>query len=196
MFISPRVAYEEGWITNLSNPDRQIGSDGIDLTISKVYQVSTSLRSVITECKSTTVHRDLTPVVPQPICETTVSQYLINQLHLDPQLKMYFLTDGVYDVEFNEYVKLPQGVAAILCLRSTFVRAGHKMFSGLYDQGFENHAGAVFHCTGPCSVEENARMAQIVFVRSEGSGELYAGGYNYKVGDKHWFDAALRHTKQ
>lgn len=192
MFISPRVAYENGWISNVLNPNQQIGSDGIDLTVSKVHQVATSLRSVITESKSTTVHRDLAPIQARPVCESPVSQYLTEQLHIDPQLKMYFLSDGVYDIEFNEFIELPAGVAAILCLRSTFVRAGHKMFSGLYDQGFKNYAGAVFHCNGVCSIEERVRMAQIVFIHSVGSGQMYAGGYNYQAGDNHWFDTLAR----
>lgn len=193
MFISPRVAYNEGWISDLQDPDRQIGSDGIDLTISKIQRIVTTMTSVITECKSTTVHRDLIPVNPMSVYNSPISRYLVDQLNLDPQTEMYFLTQGAYDIEFNEFVKVPEGVAAILWLRSTFVRAGHSMFNGLYDQGFENYAGAVFHSNGPSSIQAGARMAQIVFVRSEGSGQLYAGGYNFRAGDRHWTDAAARH---
>lgn len=184
MFISPKEAYENGWITNLIDPEKQIGSDGIDLTIRTISQVNTEEPSILTSNKIYTHHRNLEYV------EATVVGP--NNYGLPEGLIGFELIKGTYDIEFNEYIKLPQGVAALLLLRSTFVRAGHSMFSGLYDQGFENFAGAVIHVEGPTFIESDMRTAQIVFVRSTGSGQLYAGGYNFKEGDVNWQDAAQR----
>lgn len=183
MFISPQYAVDQGWITGLTNPQKQIGSDGIDLTLKTVSSIATDLMSVLTESKAHTSHR---PITPKEVI--TASGW-----HVIPDgMTGYMLSHGAYDVEFNEFVTIPEGVAAMLMLRSSFVRAGHRMFSGLYDQGFSNYAGAVLHIAGRTFIESNMRTAQIVFVRSEGSGKLYAGGYNHQVGDDNWQDAAER----
>lgn len=184
MFISPKEAYENGWITNLIDPEKQIGSDGIDLTVKTINWVNTEEPSILTSNKIYTHHRSLEYIEPISIGE--------NGYGLPEDMVGFELVKGVYDIEFNEFIKLPQGVAALLLLRSTFVRAGHSMFSGLYDQGFENFAGAVVHVEGPTFVERDMRTAQIVFIQSAGSGQLYAGGYNYKEGDANWQDAAQR----
>ena len=183
MFLSPKYAYDQGWITNLTNPEVQIGSDGIDLTLKMVSSIGVGSYSVLTSAKSNTIHRPLELIEP-----VTTDGWEI----IPDGLVGYDLRPGVYDLEFNEFIKLPQGVAALLFLRSTFVRAGHRMFSGLYDQGFENFAGAVVHVEGNTFVESNMRTAQIVFIESAGSGQLYAGGYNRKEGDTSWQDAATR----
>lgn len=183
MFISPQHAYDEGWITGLPDPETQIGSDGIDLTLKLVSAIGTGGYSILTSAKSNTVHRSLELVEP-----VTVDGWEI----IPDGIIGYDLSAGVYDLEFNEFIKLPQGVAALLFLRSSFVRAGHRMFSGLYDQGFENYAGAVVHVEGKTFVEAGMRTAQIVFIESAGSGQLYAGGYNHKEGDANWQDAAAR----
>lgn len=148
-----------------------------------VSRIGTGSLSILTKAKSNTVHRSLELVEPV----TTDGWEIIPDGVIG-----YDLSSGVYDLEFNEFIKLPQGVAALLFLRSTFVRAGHRMFSGLYDQGFENYAGAVVHVEGNTFVEQHMRTAQIVFIESTGSGQLYAGGYNYKEGDANWQDAAAR----
>lgn len=183
MFISPQYAYDQGWIKGLLDPAKQIGSDGIDLTLKLVSKVDTRGFSILTNDKGNTIHRSIEYVEP-----VTTDGWEI----VPDGLVGYDLGSGVYDLEFNEFVTLPEGVAALLLLRSTFVRAGHSMFSGLYDQGFSNYAGSVVHIAGATFIEHNVRVAQIVFISSEGSGQLYAGGYNFKEGDKNWQDAAAR----
>lgn len=183
MFISPLHAYNEGWISGLQNAEKQIGSDGIDLTLKMVSEIGVGGFSILTSDKTNTVHRAIELIEP-----VTTDGWEV----IPDGIVGYDLRPGVYDLEFNEFIKLPQGVAALLFLRSTFVRAGHRMFSGLYDQGFENYAGAVVHIEGPTFIEANMRTAQIVFIESAGSGQLYAGGYNYKEGDVNWQDAAAR----
>lgn len=183
MFISPQYAFDQGWIRNIANPEVQIGSDGIDLTLKMVSNIQLGEYSVLTIAKSNTVHRSLELVEP-----VTTDGWEV----IPDGIKGYDLRHGSYDVGFNEFVTLPQGVAALLLLRSSFSRAGHSMFSGLYDQGYEGYTGAVIHVEGPTFIEDNMRVAQIVFIESAGSGQLYAGGYNHKEGDASWQDAAAR----
>lgn len=182
MFISPQYAYDQGWIRNIPNPEVQIGSDGIDLTLKSLSSIMGGL-SVLTNAKANTIHR------PLELVETVVTD---GWEFIPDGIEGYDLRAGGYDIGFNEFVTLPQGVAAILLLRSSFSRAGHSMFSGLYDQGYEGYTGAVIHFDCSTFVEANMRVAQIVFVESAGSGQLYAGGYNHKEGDASWQDAAAR----
>lgn len=183
MFISPKEAVAQGWVTGLLNPDKQIGSDGIDLTIKRASAINIHSPSVLSEDKQFTVHRMIDDIEPE-----TADGWG----DVPDGMVGFVLTEGAYDIEFNEFVKIPKGVAAMLLLRSSFVRAGHHMFSGLYDQGFENYAGSVLHICGEAFVEKNMRVAQIVFLPSEGSGKLYEGGYNFVAGDTNWQDAATR----
>lgn len=183
MYISPQVAFNEGWIRNIPNPEIQIGSDGIDLTLKNMSWINVGEFSILTTAKSNTVHRSLELVEP-----VTTDGWEI----IPDGIQGYDLAPGSYDIGFNEFVTLPQGVAAVLLLRSSFSRAGHSMFSGLYDQGYEGYTGAVIHIEGPTFIEANMRVAQIVFIESAGSGQLYAGGYNHKEGDASWQDAAAR----
>lgn len=182
MFISPQTAVDEGWIRNIANPEIQVGSDGIDLTLKSVSAIMGGM-SILTNAKSNTVHRALELVEP-----VTTDGWEV----IPDGIVGYDLSAGSYDLGFNEFVTLPQGVAALLLLRSSFSRAGHSMFSGLYDQGYEGYTGAVMHVEGPTFIEANMRVAQIVFIESAGSGQLYAGGYNHKEGDASWQDAAAR----
>lgn len=183
MIYSPQYAVDQGWISGLLNPEKQISSDGIDLTLKRVSRVQLLDPSLLTESKQFTVHRQLVPVETQRVDGWEI---------LPDGMIGYDLTAGVYDIEFNEFVRLPQGVAALLLLRSSFVRAGHQMFSGLYDQGFSNYAGAVLHVAGATFIEADMRVAQIIFMPSAGSGQMYAGGYNFVEGDATWQDAAAR----
>lgn len=183
MFISPLHAVEQGWITGLVNPDKQIGSDGIDLTIKRASAINLFSPSVLSEEKKFTIHRQIDDIEPE-----TADGWG----DVPDGMVGFVLTEGAYDIEFNEFVKIPEGVAAMLLLRSSFVRAGHRMFSGLYDQGFSNFAGSVLHIAGEAFVEQHMRVAQIVFLPSQGSGKLYAGGYNFAAGDATWQDAAAR----
>ena len=84
-----------------------------------------------------------------------------------------------YAVEFNEYVRVPEDMAAFIICRSTLNRCGAFITSGIYDSGFENHVGAVLRTQTKIKIEEGARIATIYFVRAE-SASLYNGIYKAK----------------
>ena len=83
---------------------------------------------------------------------------------------------AAYDFTCNEYVDVPNDMAAIIIMRSTFNRLGAFITTGLYDAGFKNYIGGVIHTTIPFILEPNMRIAQIVFMRSEGIAQ-YNGQY-------------------
>jgi deoxycytidine triphosphate deaminase len=171
MIISPKKVYDKRYITNLLDPDKQIGSDGIDLTVKSIDRVDLNGECIITEDKKLNKHRN----------REGVGASLIDGK------QMYVLTEGTYDITFNEGCNLPKGVAGLIQLRSSFVRNGCTGTAGFYDAGFvASNAGFFLHVRGggKVKIEPNVRIAQIVLFKSN-SYKLYSGQYNNFV--EHWF---------
>lgn len=80
----------------------------------------------------------------------------------------YFLRPGTYSVTFKQGVRVPPDSTALIIHRSSLLRCGALITSGVYDPGFEtDHCGAVMVVTCPLTIEEDSRLAQIVFVENE-----------------------------
>lgn len=90
------------------------------------------------------------------------------------------LPPGVYSVTFNEGGKIPQGLCGWFLPRSSIIRTGNDVRSGLYDAGFEcENFGATLHVRRSLFLEINARIAQFVMAKAEVS-ELYDGQWQGK----------------
>ena len=81
-----------------------------------------------------------------------------------------------YDVTFNEFVSIPDDVAAFVTHRSTLNRIGGQITSGIYDSGFNNYVGGVLRTSRKIKIEKNARIATIFFVQAQSS-HIYDGQY-------------------
>jgi len=172
MIISPQRAFNEGLVTNVLNPDKQVGSDGIDLTLLTINQVDDDPRSpaVLAENKKLTMHRGHTQIHPVDL----ISMYGIDS--------GYILEPGIYDLTFNEGCALVGGIAGLLLIRSTFVRNGCIGQCGLHDNGFKTtNLGMMVHINRRTVVEAGMRIAQIVLWESESAKE-YDGTYQNQVG--------------
>ena len=88
---------------------------------------------------------------------------------------MYSLSQGVYSLTFDQGIKLPSDRTAFIVHRSSVVRCGSFITSGIFDPGFETEQlGAVLFVVAPLSIEKGARVAQL-FVHENYEAELYAG---------------------
>ena len=85
-----------------------------------------------------------------------------------------------FDILFNEYVKIPKDMCALIITRSSLNRMGAFVLSGVYDSGFENKIGCILrtHST-KIITEKDTRIAQIVFFKAD-SDSLYNGKYQKK----------------
>lgn len=93
-----------------------------------------------------------------------------------------FQPNSIYDCLSSMHVTVPEGVAALLVARSTFVRNGLFIASGLYDSGFKGHVGFVLHNRGGTArVFTGTRVGQVVFVQAD-TAHMYAGGYSHDAG--------------
>jgi len=167
MLTNPKQVVELGFVQNLYNPDKQIQPNAIDFDVDTIQQLHTNLQVVITDD----------------------SKVMCHQVPVEAKDGMFHLAaNQEYDISSKVYVEVPEGKAAILVLRSTFVRNGLWLASGLYDSGFKGNIGAVLH-TGNNSVilARGTRIGQIIFIESDSAG-MYAGGYN-TINGVHWKEA-------
>jgi deoxycytidine triphosphate deaminase len=173
MIISPITAIEQGWVTypdcNSVEDWKQrkfLSPNAIDFTVDQIQRVLPGKFSISEDHKK---------------MRSQTGNLLAYAGGTD-----WFLEQGVYDISSDMYVKLPDKVAAMIVTRSTFVRNGCFIQSGLYDQGFNGHIGAVlFNPFGNTQITPHTRIGQIIFVSSEDGGTMYAGGYNTAQGS-HW----------
>ena len=164
MLANPKTVVDRGFVRNLIDHTKQIQPNAIDWTADRIALLDdTSNRIVITEtAKSFRNHIEL------PVSDDGL-------ITLQP--------NSEFDIYSDVYVEVPEGYAALLILRSTFVRNGLILASGLYDSGFKGNIGAVLH-TGnkTIAIGKGTRLGQIMFIASDSAG-VYAGGYNTKDGE-------------
>ncbi len=165
MFIDPRVAIEKGWIRGIADQGVQVQPNAIDFTLDEVFSVNLANTFVVSEGGKQMRGGAKVSPVPQR----------------DGSGDFWVLVDPVYDCLSNMYVEVPEGVAALLVIRSTFNRNGIYLTSGLYDSGYKGHIGFVLHNIGTTKVGVGTRVGQIIFVESSNAG-IYAGQYNHLLG--------------
>lgn len=171
MFISPKTAIKEGWVTGIKNQDLQVQPNAIDFTLDRLFTIN--------HFKKFSIHTDPTTGKEKKQMrggeELTTANNVANN--------MFSLTERTsYDMLSDMFVKLPEGVAAMTIIRSSFCRNGLFLTSGLYDSGFEGHIGCVIHNNnGRAEIEKGIRIGQIMFIQAEAAG-LYAGGFNHGKG--------------
>jgi deoxycytidine triphosphate deaminase len=183
MFISPKTAIEQGWLTwndKIVDINKHIQPNALDFDCASISLLDDRSPAFLSESGK----KMRTQVKQSPVT--------------DPEFgEVWHLRNGwCYDFSSNFHVKLPAGVAAMLIIRSTLNRNGVFLTSGLYDSGFDgNIAGLLRISGGDFYLAPNTRIGQIKFIRSEDSGIMYAGGYNHQAGT-HWTDATADTTKQ
>lgn len=82
-----------------------------------------------------------------------------------------------YVVEFREFISVKDGFCAIIHPRSSLVRSGINVTSGVWDTGFEGRLGGVLRPLNDVDIEYGSRLAQVQISRSEFNGHRYDGRY-------------------
>jgi deoxycytidine triphosphate deaminase len=88
---------------------------------------------------------------------------------------VFKLDPGTYSLTFEQGCKLDNKHTAFIRHRSSILRCGGIITSGVYDPGFTtDEMGGVLIATKPIMIEKGARVAQIVMFENN-SAELYDG---------------------
>lgn len=166
--LNPRKIVEAGIVTGL-NSDKQIQPAAIEFTADRVFEVVGDTWLLSEDAKGHRETRELQPVNGFWVLEPS----------------------KVYDIMSNLYVEMPEGMAALVNIRSTLNRAGLRLTTGIWDPGFCGNFGAILHTPAGCrfSLGAGTRVAQVMFFSCDSEG-VYAGGYNTKKGD-HWQGKAI-----
>lgn len=163
MFIKPTVAIDNGWIKGKFTDDN-VQPNAIDFTLDKLFTINHNESFFISN--TTKLMRGGYEVMP------------------DPCFPDYWMLaeKSSYDAMSDFYVEVPEGVACMLIIRSSFNRNGIFLTSGLYDSGYKGHIGfAIHNNSGAAYIAPGTRIGQIIFVQSE-SAKVYAGGWNHEEG--------------
>lgn len=161
MFINPKIAVEQGWITGIKHPDQQIQPNAIDFTLDALKELQAETPAMVSEDGKT-------------------MRKLRDFYTIRGSWHMYRNT--VYDGTSDMYVTLPDGIAAVLYTRSTLARNGVFLLSGLYDSGYKGHIGfTMYPIGGNIEIAQGTRVGQIAFMAAD-SAKLYAGGWNHDSG--------------
>jgi deoxycytidine triphosphate deaminase len=169
MFINPKTAIAEGWITGITDMEKQVQPNAIDFTLDRLFNITFTGFHISEQGKQMRGGKEMTP--------THDRRENMDYWRLEP--------NSVYDGMSNVYVTLPEGVAAMLIIRSTLNRNGIFLTSGLYDSSFCGNIGFALHNRSSYAyIAPGTRVGQIIFVTSDSAG-AYAGGYNTTEG-QHW----------
>ena len=128
---------------------------GYDLTLKSINAINGG-----TVLADKTIVEEYTPVVP----------------YMSETGKMlYQLAPGTYSLTFDQGCKLATNTTAFIRHRSSILRCGAIITSGVYDPGFEvDEMGGVMIATKEIVIEKGARVAQIVMFENH-TAEAYNG---------------------
>jgi len=128
---------------------------GYDLTLKSVSKVVGGI-----------VMKDKTIVHDYPNVTPTLNGYGQYVYHLEP---------GVYSLTFDQGCKLDSNHTAFIRHRSSVLRCGGIITSGVYDPGFEvQEMGGILFASEKIFIEKGARVAQIIMMENN-TAELYDG---------------------
>ena len=113
--------------------------------------------------------------------KTTVFNYEDVAPFINDDMKfLYQLEPGTYSITFEQGCKLDNEHTAFIRHRSSVLRCGGVITSGVYDPGFEvDEMGAMLIVTETMILEQGARVAQIIMMKNE-KAELYDGQFQGK----------------
>lgn len=151
-------------ITNC-HPDMDVQPNAVDLRLDKVFKIHDST-FVLDETRKQ--HRNTAEIAPAD------DEY-------------FHLEAGVYEISFANEVTVGDHEAGWVVPRSTLIRNGIFIVSGLYDSGYSGKMGACLHIhCGPAKIRKGARIGQYICVHAEelhkydgdyGTGKVYDAKY-------------------
>jgi len=165
--VNPRFIIENGFVSNLIDPEVQVQPNGIDLTVQIIRSVPIGLAIDFSNENR---------FVP----EGTI---LFDSDKIDDD-KAFILNDTEYPlkqylVQYRELIKIPPTMSAIVIPRSSLMRGGAFIQSSWYDSGYEGHGTVILFAPQQMKIYPRARIGQIIYFTSEPA-FLYKGKYQHE----------------
>ncbi|MHC1605465.1 MAG: deoxyuridine 5'-triphosphate nucleotidohydrolase [Candidatus Methanofastidiosia archaeon] len=137
---------------------KQVTSNGIDMTLGKVEEFTShglvdfsNEERIISKCRELPFEKNGWVYLPQ----------------------------GTYKITYNEIVNIPQNTIAIARTRSTLLRCGATIETGVWDAGYRGRSSSMLHVANKHGIKlkKNARVLQLVFFDLDAETERYSGAY-------------------
>lgn len=149
----------------LINTEEQIQPNGVDLRVDKLYTVQGAIQ---VPYKGKVKHDlQVQEILPKE-----------NWYQLKPS------AGTLYYIDFLEQINVPAKWCATLITRSSLVRSGVDVMSGLWDSGYTGTLGACLRLQAPIDIEWGARICQVLFHEAKFNGVLYDGRYQGAISSK------------
>lgn len=151
-----KLIEEQGLIESYLNIADQLQPNGFDLTLNKIEKFNTAGFVAFAEKQMAKLEE-----IPRD------------------EHNNWRLEQGAYLVTFNEIVKLPKGIMAITIQRSTIMRNGAMTIVGSWDSGYNGRGTnlLIIHNPHGLTLQRNAKIVQMHFIKVEGENFLYEGHY-------------------
>jgi len=98
-----------------------------------------------------------------------------------PHDNFWHLKPGIYLVEVAEEIMIPNNAIGFVTPRSTLIRMGATVFSGIWDKGFQgvgdNHGRILLQTSLPFKVHVSVAIAQMIFISAVDDETVYQGNY-------------------
>ena len=145
-------------ISNFIDLDKQLQPAGFDLSLKEVQSYSGSGAVDYSNLE-------------RKIAETQLVQADSNG--------WYDLSKGCYIIVYNETVKMPLNIVAIARTRSTLLRNGAVVETAVWDPGYQGRSSSLLVVHNPAGIrlKQDARIAQLIFYRTDEVEKGYDGVY-------------------
>jgi dUTP pyrophosphatase len=140
-------------------PQGVIQPNGVDISIGRLFRLSGAVK--LNSEKENRQYPDLHELKP-------VNNY-------------WHLTPGTYLVEVAEEIMIPNDAIGYVAPRSTLLRMGATVFSGIWDKGFQgvgdNHGRILLQSSLNFQIHISVAIAQMIFISAVDDKTVYQGTY-------------------
>lgn len=159
---------EQNLITDYPDLEIQLTPNGFDLTVAKVFMFDTE-----GALDFSNKERKL-PEGKEILAKKQKSQ---------DKFGWWSLKKGVYKIRTNEVVNLPNNLIALAFSRTSLLRMGAFTQHGVWDVGFRGRSEFILVVENPKGIKlkQNARIAQLIFMRINETDKGYRGIYQNKT---------------
>ena len=140
-------------------PEGIIQPNGIDISIKRLFQLNGRVK----------------------LTHEAKNRHFPELREIIPKNDFWQLDPGSYLVEVAEEIIIPKDAIGFVAPRSTLIRMGATIFSGIWDKGFQgmgdNHGRILLQTSLPFSLHVSVAIAQMIFISAVNDETVYQGNY-------------------
>jgi dUTP pyrophosphatase len=154
-------------ISDFIHLETQLTPNGFDLSVGKIFQFTAAGALDFSNKER---------IVPEG------KEILPKKIKAQDKFGWWHLKKGSYRIRTNETINLPTDLIALAFSRTSLLRMGAFTAHGVWDAGFKGKGEFILVIENPkgARIKQNARIAQLVFLRINETDKGYAGIYKQR----------------